>query len=325
MSSTQDSSPHRPHQSRPRSNHRRDSFTSSQARRLVEDLSRIVLHDDRHFNQALDSQAAEQEHRHRIALDRALAEHEAVRRAAELTREKIELELQQDRIKQELQQKQDVEEKKRQLAEEEAVAQRSQLELVRKSEDALKEVAALRAKNLAAEQRVEDEKKTQEETRQRDLAEKAAAAQRKAQADAAAAQEAKQRAAQAATPAPAAAANSQIASSAGQSSAVPPSQPPPQSNGSSAIQTAAATAGITTTPEQREVEHRKYLDLHKRLKGMRDDVKKQCSQHPQLKNSLGDWRRAIIKCVGQQNKVDKAANRSSVSIARLPMTRCSDC
>nr|POE47700.1 hypothetical protein CFP56_01031 [Quercus suber] len=318
MTSSQESSPHPHHPSRRRSDHNRDGFPTSQARQLVEDLSRIVLQDDRDFNKALDTQVAEQEHLHRNALDRALAEHEAVRRAAELTRERIELEVLQERLKRELRQKQDVEERKLKFAQEQAAAQRKELELVRKAEDALKQAATLRAEKAAAKRRVEDEERMEAESRQRDLDAKAAATQRKAQADAAAAEEAKQKVAQAATsasvPAPEPKADSRLGPSAGQPLSIASSQVQPQSSDSSAIQKAAATAGIITTTEQREVVHKKYLDLHKRLKGMRDGVKKQCSQHPQLKNALGDWRRAIIKCVGQQNKVDKAANKSSVSI-----------
>lgn len=70
--------------------------------------------------------------------------------------------------------------------------------------------------------------------------------------------------------------------------------------------------GVLTPMQEREAEHKRYLDLHKQLKVMRNDTLEQAKQLG-LKNQLGDMRRELKKIMGQMNKVDKAANRQSVS------------
>lgn len=68
--------------------------------------------------------------------------------------------------------------------------------------------------------------------------------------------------------------------------------------------------GVLTPMQEREAEHKRYLDLHKQLKVMRNDTLEQAKQLG-LKNQLGDMRRELKKIMGQMNKVDKAANRQS--------------
>ena len=57
-----------------------------------------------------------------------------------------------------------------------------------------------------------------------------------------------------------------------------------------------------STAEERMAVHKQYLDLHKRLKQMREQVSQEVKKISGLKDQLSDWRRAIKKCVGQLMK-----------------------
>jgi hypothetical protein len=74
-----------------------------------------------------------------------------------------------------------------------------------------------------------------------------------------------------------------------------------------------APTGVLTPKQEREAEHRRYMDLHKQLKIMRNETLERAKQIG-LKNQLGDMRRDIKKIIGQMNKVDKLANRQAVCV-----------
>lgn len=57
----------------------------------------------------------------------------------------------------------------------------------------------------------------------------------------------------------------------------------------------------------RERLHKRYLELHKSLKQMREYVVTESKKLPDLKSKIGDWRREITKCMGQLT-TDKKQN-----------------
>jgi nucleoporin GLE1 len=120
-----------------------------------------------------------------------------------------------------------------------------------------------------------------------------------------------------------------------QKAAQQPPQPFPQLNGtltsvpavSSSTQPAVSSQsssapanippGLVSSPNERQTVHNKYLDLHKRLKPMRQHVIAEAKKVPGLKDQVSDWRRKIQKCCGQLGKGSgddiKATNKRAVS------------
>jgi nucleoporin GLE1 len=119
----------------------------------------------------------------------------------------------------------------------------------------------------------------------------------------------------------------------------PQQQAAPQMNGAQAAPPAAITqastatvsaktnngvlapTGVLTPMQEREAEHKRYMDLHRQLKVMRNETLEQAKQVG-LKAQLGDMRREIKKLMGQMNKVDKLANRQAVSGQSISMEFC---
>lgn len=66
-------------------------------------------------------------------------------------------------------------------------------------------------------------------------------------------------------------------------------------------------------PVKQDPKRERALQIHKNLKGLRNSVSNvQAGQNPALKNTVGDMRREIRKCVGQLS-FNKANNNSIVS------------
>lgn len=293
--------------------HRDSNSQGSPTATLLQEFSRVVLDDDRSFRKALDTQDAEQERLHREALRRSLAEHEAVRQAAERARERVELEIERARSERVDLEKRELEEARRQAAESEAAAKQRQLDELKRIEQQRQRVAALEREKADTERRIEAQKKQEAE----DAAAKLKAekdqeeADRKAREEAAAKkreQEA-QAQAQAQKPQPPAQQPNGITPASSVAPQVTETKPPQQS-----IPTQSnIPPGLASTVEQREAIHNSYLELHKRLKQMREYVSNECKKDARMKTQLGDWRRQIRACIGQQSKVDKVGNKTSVS------------
>lgn len=64
------------------------------------------------------------------------------------------------------------------------------------------------------------------------------------------------------------------------------------------------------TPEEID-EHGRYLQLHYDLKMLRKNLTEQGKQNPELKQTMGDLRRTIVKCIGQLRE-GKGANKKQV-------------
>ncbi|KAK0920724.1 hypothetical protein LTR91_018330 [Friedmanniomyces endolithicus] len=289
-----------------RSSHRDSSANSNDgpSRQLWEEFGRVVLDDDRSFKRSLDVQTAEQERLHRIALDEALAHHEAVRQSAERARERVDLEIWREQRRREEVERKTVEEQKRRLAAEEAEREEEHLADVRRSQEQCKQQEARKREKEDVERQTEAEKQRLEREKAellRKTAQEKEDADRKTR-EAAASRERELKKAQNPDP--------------------PPIQLQPKTNGVTPTTTSkaptteqqqaplasAAISGLVSNPEQRKAVHQRYLTLWRRLKAFRIETEKQCKDAG-FKN-LGELKRSINTQVGMINKTDKAANKT---------------
>ncbi|KAK0336129.1 hypothetical protein LTR02_014101 [Friedmanniomyces endolithicus] len=288
-----------------RSSHRDSSANSndSPSRQLWEEFGRVVLDDDRSFKRSLDVQTAEQERLHRIALDEALAHHEAVRQSAERARERVDLEIWREQRRREEVERKTVEEQKRRLAAEEAEREEERLADARRTQEQRKQQEARERQKEDMERQAEAERQRLEREkaeRLRKTAQEKEDADRKVREEAASREQGLKKA---------------------QNPDPPPIQLQPKTNGvtptttSKALTTeqqqaplaSAATSGLVSNPEQRKAVHQRYLTLWRRLKAFRIETEKQCKDAGF--KDLGELKRSINTQVGMINKTDKAANK----------------
>ncbi|KAK1067393.1 hypothetical protein LTR74_006438 [Friedmanniomyces endolithicus] len=289
-----------------RSSHRDSSANSndSPSRQLWEEFGRVVLDDDRSFKRSLDVQTAEQERLHRIALDEALAHHEAVRQSAERARERVDIEIWREQRRREEVERKTVEEQKRRLAAEEAEREEERLADVRRTQEQRKQQEARKREKEDVERQAEAEKQRLElekSERSRKVAQEKEDADRKAR-EAAASRERESKKPQNPDP--------------------PPIQLQPKTNGVTPTTTSkaptteqqqaplasAAMSGLVSNPEQRKAVHQRYLTLWRRLKAFRIETEKQCKDAGF--KDLGELKRSINTQVGMINKTDKVANKT---------------
>ncbi|KAK6442964.1 hypothetical protein LTR95_000842 [Oleoguttula sp. CCFEE 5521] len=308
-------------------NGRASILVDSPAQQLADDFSRIVLDADRDFRNRLDATSDEQERCHLEALAKALAEHEAVRASAERARERLELEMERMKQKREADEKAGVERERRKVADERAAADEAQEQERREHE----EKAGAKLKVKQENDRKAAKEKEESDERRRTEAEEAQArsdATAKAQRDAQATQQAAQT--PQAVPSPAAQApppnvRPPAASAPHVNGTAPTTQPPlaaathPHATtvDSAALQHCGplTPTSIVTPMNARELEHQRYLDLHKRLKQMRRDVLAEAHRMG-VKDRLSDKRRELTTAIGQTNKHDKAAQQATMRKVR---------
>jgi nucleoporin GLE1 len=295
--------------------------------RLIEEFSKVYIDDEKAFRKKLDEQADEQERLHRQALEQSLREHEQVRQSAEIAREKLQLEIQRMKAQRAEDERIALEKERQRSAEDEAAAMQRELEAVKRREEALQQAAQKQREVEEAQRRIDAQKKQVEEDKAKREAERTQReeADRKSREEAAAkeraaAEEAARKAAQPAppvaqpqqqTPKPALAPQTN-GTPANSTTAAPQSQVPTASVSGKTYNGVLAPTGVLTPMQEREAEHKRYMDLHKQLKVMRSETLEQAKQIG-LKAQLGDMRRDIKKVMGQLNKVDKTANKPHVS------------
>ena len=288
----------------------RDSSNATSSSTLLDELSQLLIDDDRAFRKELDEQSLKQQRLHVEALEKALAQHEAVRRSAEQMHEKIQIEIEAERKRQEAEAQRELDEARRKAAEEEqqreAERQAREAALKRQQEEAAQREAAKKQQEEEAEKARQKAAKVKEEAERkaREQAEaQRAAQQQKAEAEKHAA------AAAAATNAPAAP-QAQAASS--------------QTNGIGAAGPAATQSkqalppslpnGIVTARAEREATHQAYRAIHNRLKEVRAHVKGLGDKDPNFRELMAGARREIGQTVGQLNVANKAINAQKVRI-----------
>lgn len=276
----------------------------SPSRQLLHEFHRLLIDKEQHLQDDLDEQIEKQAELHRAALAFAASEHKRVRKNAEIARERVELEIERERKRREQEEKDRLEKERQAKVAREAEERRRQRELLERQqrEDAAK----------AAEERELQERRSRIEEQTKKEAEEAA--RKKQETDDAAKQRAKEAAANAAKAREEAQkAVPQVAPAAASAATVSiPTAQAPQS----AAQPVQSTTGQSDSLQQEfEHVHKQYLHMHKKLKEMREHVITESKKIPALKTKLGDWRREIVKCMGQLT-ADKTKNRKPVSISK---------
>ncbi|PSK37486.1 Tetratricopeptide repeat protein 1 [Elsinoe australis] len=273
----------------------------SPSRQLLHEFHRLLIDKEQHLQDDLDEQIEKQAELHRAALAFAASEHERVRKNAEIARERVELEIERERKRREQEEKDRLEKERQAKVAREADERRRQRELLERQqrEDAAK----------AAEERELQERRSRIEEQTKKEAEEAA--RKKQETDDAAKQRAKEAAANAAKAREEAQkAVPQVAPAAAPAAAVSiPAAQAPQS----AVQPVQSSTGESDSLQQEfEHVHKQYLHMHKKLKEMREHVITESKKIPALKTKLGDWRREIVKCMGQLT-ADKTKNRKPMA------------
>ena len=219
---------------------------------------------------------AERNQRHRERVDESLQEHEAVRERACRAHELFKLEMEKRRLAQALEEQEEMETARREVAQREDMLRQQRREgeenQKRHEQQRLEEDRAKREEAVRLEERIRIEERESLEKIKREEAE---AAQERVQQPTTYQQPTYQQSA--------------------------PQQPsaPITSNQSTNV-SPTTWDGVQTPQAIRDAEHKRYLDLHQSLKKMRKQVLDHAKSTPgPLKSQLGNWRREIIKTVGQ--------------------------
>lgn len=276
------------------------------SRQLLWELGRLMICERQEFNEKLNRQYDEKEAAHNLELAAAAARHERIRREAEIEREKIEVQIQLEHSLKEQAEREKEEQKRKEQLERELAAKK-ELELAQVKEAArIAEDQAAKAQKEAAEQeklRLEVERKQAEASKR--AADNQAAEKQAAEKQAAEKQEAERKAKEAEI----LEINAKIAvvkaPTAPSTSKVPPSATNPETQSLPASQPHLIDPNL-------EAEHRRFLHIHQNLKHLRKYMVDQTKQDKNLKQQMGDMRRAIRKCVGQLTD-GKGANKAPVS------------
>ena len=258
--------------------------TDSPSRQLLWELNQIAIANQKGFYAHLDQQSAQREATHRQALAEAAVRHEKVRKSAEHFQEQLILQEQANARRREEEKQKELARLRKENADLEEDLRRRQIELAEAERERERKIS----ENKKKEAQAVEARKAEKARREAEEAERKREEQRIAE-------ERKKEAAIAESKAKRAAANSQIR----QSAPLPqPSAPPVQHSASS------------TNPRY-EQEHRRFLEIHHNLKGLRKGMSQQAQRNPELKKNMGEWRRSIKKSVGQMRE-GKGANKVPV-------------
>ena len=274
----------------------RERLSGSPSRQMLEDYGKVYASEQRALKRSLDDQTSERQAKHIRALDYGLKEHERVRESAERELELIRLENEgEQRRKAELEARR-IEEARRSLEQQKEDEQRRRIEeeRTRKEEQQRREELRKQEEEDAKKRAAAQQQRDQEETARKQQQEKEES-DRKAREEA----QVKQREQQAQNERRAAA----------QQTTAPKLQPNGVTSSSMSAQgpqpSGAYPPGFVSTTEEIENTHRKYMELHQRLKGMRKQVLADVKNLGQdQKNQLTEWRQAINRSIGMLRKHD---------------------
>lgn len=274
----------------------------------------MLLDEDRTFKHSLDEQTSFQQRLHLDALDRALAKHEEVRESAERIRERVELEIEAERRRRAVEERRAADKVRREVAEQELAEERRQLEESKARERERDKKQSLRKDQEESQRKIEGQRQQEAEEKARKEKEEVEAANKKAKQEAEVREAEKQTAPQKTSP------TERQPNGVSTATKSPPlTAQMSASKGVDAVE--GLPQGLVSGIAEREAVHNQYLDLHKRLKQMREHVSNETKKVPGLKNRLSEWRRAIQKCCGQLSKVvseeGKTSNRRAVSIISI--------
>ena len=296
----------------------RDSLNGSPSRQVLEDYARVHASEQRALKRSLDDQTSEQQAKHIRALDYGLKEHQRVRESAERELEYIRLENEREQRRRAELEAQRIEEARRKLEQQKEDEQRRRVEEEKARQDDERRREELRK------QEEEDARTRAEAQQQRDQEEKARKQQQeKEDSDRKAREEAEAKT------------REQEAQKERESVAWQADTSTLQPNGTAprgvvtappASQATGLPAGFVTPQAELEATHQKYMDLHRRLKTMRQQVSDSVKAlGKDQKAKLTDWRHAINRAIGMLRKHDdpetKRSNQDKVSKAsRMNLT-----
>lgn len=297
----------------------------SPSRQLLRELSQLAISAQETFYEQLDRENEQKASLHKKALAAATAKHEKVRQSVELERQRLDAQLQAERERREAEARRELEEQRREKAERDIEekrreaerakaieAEQSKRDAIEKSRKEAADAAQARQREQAeAARKAQDEKiaRQQQETDQAKA--RAQAALKPSSHQTQTTIPAKSQPAQLATPKPTSVLQS----------TTPKDTPPFNKN----VHLANSTTPTATPPQakwdptndpQVEAEHAQYLTIHKRLKEMRAFMTSQAKTDKDLKQTMGDMRRAIQKSVGQlvePTKENKGINRKPLA------------
>ena len=248
----------------------------SPSRQLLQELSQLHIDDQRRFNERLNEACREQDAAHNRALAAAEAKHEEVRERA-LAELQIQREIEhQNQLK-------EAERIRHETAQRKLALERERTEAAKAAEAAEKAAEEERRKRHAAAEKARLEKETREKEVARVAAEKAEAEKKAAEVQTKAKEDAER----------AAKAKAQAAIS-----SRPPIRAPAPATAPATAAPIAQSAPQSVT-DNREAEHRRYLEIHQRLKFLRKSMVDEGKRNPTLKKQMGEARREIRKRVGQ--------------------------
>lgn len=267
----------------------------SPSRQLLWELGRLAISDQEGFYAQLDRESHEREALHQQALAAATAKHENVRRTAEQYRERLEAQIQAELKSREDEEQRKVEKLRQEKVEREIADRKREVERAKTIESEEKRIAELKKleKDAADRRRAERERQDAENAKRQEEERKRVARQR----DEVVAAEVR---------AKEAAIIAQKARSAPVNQAPLPAPAPAATPTPSVQQSTVTTKPVRDT--QLDVEHSRYLEIHRALKEFRKFMAAQAKQNTQLKGAMGDMRREIRKSVGQLRD-GKGANR----------------
>lgn len=250
------------------------STGSPSARRLAE-----LSFQNESYNRELFLRLEHDERRrglsHHEALLAAAWEHERVRRVAQLEQERNALDMERSKQREEDAERQALDLERQRQIQAEIEESRRQAEEAKRLSGLQKNAEEERLRQEEEAQRLEQTQREDERRREEQKqAEERAAAELEAQAQA-------EKAAKASQPTP------------------PPNKTPVDK--STGLTPAILLPSVVSSKDEIEAEHKKYLDLHLRLKDMRKTVVEQSKSNPQLKEELGNWRRTIKARVGMMS------------------------
>ncbi|KAF2722563.1 GLE1-domain-containing protein [Polychaeton citri CBS 116435] len=305
--------------------HGEDDFElySSRSRRHYREMARVHADDERRFHDFLDDQNATQKRKHNDALSKAMEEHEQVRQAAEIARQRVELQIQQERQRRAAEQQRKLDEECRRAIEQEQREQERRLDEAKRLELQRREI--LRREQEAEAQRRESERQQRQQRQQQALAEK-----REREAEAEAARVAEERRIREEATAGEAEAKRQeqarqqqqqqqqqqltngVAPSSIPSAKPAASVPVAQAQVNGAAVQAATAKGVASDRQARDTIHQRYLDLNRKLHEFRESFDKLRSGWDKAsRNKFLDWKGAIRKGIAQVDKSDPVQNRNA--------------
>ena len=272
--------------------------TDSPSRQLLWELNQLAISTQEGFYAHLDRENDDREALHRTALAAAAAEHERVRKTAEFERERLELQVQHERKRLEEDEQKDIERRRKEKTEQELAVRRREIELAKIDDQRAAEVKRL-------DEEAAETRKASKERQDAEIAKRLKEEQVKAD-------QVRERAKETDTRAREVAVTAQKARAA----PVPITKAPVPFTEQS-----ASLPSIALNPAWEE-EHRRYLEIHQRLKKLRIFMTDGAKQNPVLKKAMGDMRRDIKKYVGQVRESKEKGTNTQPVRPRVLVSRC---